>query len=112
MKLEELRAYALSLPATSEEPHFEFGSFQVKGRIFVTLPPGGAFAHVFVGEELRDKAVALHPSAIEPLSWGRKVVGVRVSLAKTKAGFVRELVRDAWLRKAPRAVLNAHAAVV
>jgi hypothetical protein len=112
MQLEELRTYALSLPATSEEPHFNYGSFRVKGKIFVTLPPGGEFAHVFVGEELRDKAVALYPAAIEPLTWGKKIVGVRVSLAKAKAGFVRELVRGAWLRKAPKTLIKANAASV
>lgn len=108
MTLEELRACALSLPSTSEEPHFSYGSFRVKGKIFVTVPPGGQFAHVFAGAELRDKAVALYPAAMEPLSWGTKVVGVRVLLAKAKVGFVRELVHDAWLRKAPKALLEAH----
>lgn len=106
MKLEELRAYALSLPATSEEPHFNYGSFRVKGKIFVTVPPGETFVHIFVGDELRDKAVALYPRAIEPLTWGKKVVGVRVSLAKAKVGFVRELVHSAWARKAPKAFLK------
>jgi hypothetical protein len=112
MKLEELRTYALSLPATSEEPHFNYGSFRVKGKIFVTLPPGGELAHVFVAEELRDKALALYPAAIEPLTWGKKVVGVRVSLQKAKAEFVRELVRGAWMHKAPKALLKANAAAV
>ena len=112
MKLQELRAYALSLPATSEEPHFNYGSFRVKGKIFVTVPPGGQFAHVFIDDELRDKAVALYPEAIEPLTWGEKVVGVRILLPKAKVGFVRELVHSAWLRKAPKALLKANPAAV
>ena len=112
MKLDELRNYALSLPATTEGPHFNYGSFRVGGKIFITLPPGGEIAHVFVDEELRDKAVALYPSVIEPLTWGKKVVGVRVLIGKAKAGFMRELVRGAWLHKAPKIILKTHAATV
>ena len=102
MQLKQLRTYALSLPETSEEPHFNYNSFRVKGKIFVTVPPGEEFAHVFVGDEQRDMAVALYPEAVEPLSWGKKVVGVRVFLPKAKMGFVRGLVRSAWERKAPK----------
>jgi predicted DNA-binding protein (MmcQ/YjbR family) len=32
------REFALSLPGTSEEPHFDMSSFRVKGKIFATVP--------------------------------------------------------------------------
>lgn len=111
MNLEQLRTCALSLPGTSEEPHFNYGSFRVKGRIFVTVPPDGKFAHIFLDDEQRDLAIALHPECVEMLTWGKKTVGVRVSLAKAKTGFVHGLVRKAWLRKAPKALAKTlHAA--
>ena len=100
MRLEELRTYALSLPDTTEQPHFKFGSFRVHGRIFVTTPPDGGHAHVFVDDAQRELAITLYPEAIEPLHWGSKVVGVRIALAKAKTAFVRELVHQAWARKA------------
>jgi hypothetical protein len=104
MQLKALRSYALSLPEASEEPHFNYGSFRVRGKIFVTVPPDGNFAHVFVDDEQRDMALALYPEAIEPLMWGKKVVGIRISLAKAKVGFVQQLVHSAWARKAPKSL--------
>jgi hypothetical protein len=104
MQLKQLRSYALSLPETSEEPHFNFSSFRVKGKIFVTVPPDENYVHIFVDDERRDMAIALFPQAIEPLFWGKKILGVRVSLAKAKQGFVQELVYSAWARKAPKSL--------
>ncbi|MFT3763652.1 MAG: MmcQ/YjbR family DNA-binding protein [Pseudoxanthomonas sp.] len=106
MQIEQLRAYALSLPETTEEPHFHYASFRVKGKIFVTVPPGEKFAHVFVGDEQRDMAIVLHPEAVEPLTWGKKTVGVRISLTKAKPKFVQQLVRHAWERKAPKSLIT------
>ncbi|GHE26820.1 MmcQ/YjbR family DNA-binding protein [Vulcaniibacterium thermophilum] len=108
MRVEQLRAYALSLPAATEEPHFQYSSFRVKGRIFATVTPDQKFAHIFVDDEQRDRAVALHPEVVEPLRWGRKVVGVRVALAKARVGFVQELVRSAWARKAPKSLSGSN----
>ena len=51
MRLETARRFALSLPETTEQPHFEKSSFRVKGKIFATVPVGGKALHVFVGEE-------------------------------------------------------------
>ena len=106
MQLDQLRSYALSLPETSEEPHFNYSSFRVKGKIFVTVPPDEKFAHVFVDDEQRDIAVTLYPEAIQPLMWGKKFVGVRILMAKANVGFVRALVHSAWARKAPRSLVR------
>ena len=35
----QLQQAALSLPATTEEPHFNYSSFRVNGKIFSTVPP-------------------------------------------------------------------------
>ena len=112
MNIEQLRTYALSLPGTSEEPHFNYGSFRVKGKIFVTVPPDGKFAHIFLDDEQRDLAVALHPECVEMLTWGKKAVGVRVFFAKAKTAFVHGLVRKAWMRKAPKTLAKSLQAAV
>jgi hypothetical protein len=112
MNLDQLRTYALSLPCASEEPHFNYASFRVKGKIFVTVPPDGKFAHIFVDDEQRDLAIALHPEFVETLTWGKKTVGVRVSLAKAKTGFVHGLVRNAWMRKASKTLAKSLQAAV
>jgi hypothetical protein len=102
LKLAQLRRYALSLPETGEQPHFEYTSFRVRGRIFATAPPSAQHAHIFVGEVEREAALALYPEFVGKLYWGKKVAGVRVDLAKAKPAAVATLLRQAWQRKAPK----------
>ncbi len=102
MKIAQVRSCAMSLPETTEEPHFHYASFRVKGKIFVTVPPEETHIHVFVTDDEREMALTLYPEFTEKLLWGDKVVGVRVALAKAKPDVVKQLVRQAWLRKAPK----------
>lgn len=96
MKLETVRKHALSLEAATEEPHHDFSSFRVRGKIFVTVPPDEAFIHVFVGEEQREPALALYPEFVEKLRWGNKVLGLRVKLAAATPSVVKALVSSAY----------------
>jgi hypothetical protein len=107
MKLAEVRRYALSLPEVTEEPHHHLSSFRVRGRIFVTVPPAGHEIRVFVGEEDRDRALALYPQYVQKLWWGERVMGLTVALPAARPAAVRDLVRRAWESKAPRALLRA-----
>jgi hypothetical protein len=77
-------------------------SFRVRGKIFVTVPPDGTCLHVFVGEEETAACVAEDPAAFETLRWGKRISGVRVRLAAAPPDRVRELIEDAWRRKAPK----------
>ena len=81
MKLDAVRKFALSLPDTTEAPHHDYGSFRVRGRIFVTVPPDQGHLHIFVDEVARENALATHPESVEKLLWGGKVVGIRLHLA-------------------------------
>jgi hypothetical protein len=99
MKLDPIRKFALSLEAVTEEPHHHFSSFRVRGKIFVTIPPGEEFLHVFVNEQARDIALALYSEFIEKLFWGGKVVGLKVSLKMAKPSAVKSLVADAYSQR-------------
>lgn len=105
MKVARVRRFALSLPEATEEPHFDYASFRVRGKIFVTVPPDEAYIHVFVGDDEREQALALHPVFLEKLLWGGKVRGLRVRLATASPSVVDELVRKAWMRKAPKSLV-------
>ena len=107
MKLAQVRRHAMSLPEVTEEPHFNYGSFRVRGKIFATVPPGGELLHVFAPDEAREVALALHPEWVEKLWWGKKVVGVRVSLPPADPAFVAKLLTEAWTAKAPASLRNA-----
>ena len=102
MKAASVRKHAMSLPEVTEEPHFDYTSFRVRGKIFVTVPPDEKHVHVFVGEEHRQPFIAMHPDSIVELRWGKKVVGLRVTLAGTDAAVVKQLITFAWQNKAPK----------
>ena len=104
MKLDAVRTAALALPDATEAPHFQYTSFRVRGKIFATAPPTGDLLHLFLPETARESALALHDAFVDKLTWGGKVVGVRVHLARADAKVVRALLALAWEAKAPKAV--------
>ena len=96
MKMTTVRKYALSLEAATEEPHFAYSSFRVRGKIFVTVPPGDAVIHVFAPEDDRERTLAMYPGWAGKLLWGAKVVGLRLTLATAPASAVKALVARAY----------------
>jgi len=108
MKLQQVRVLAMALPSVSEEPHFDYTSFRIGGKIFATAPPDGDYLHVFVEEEQREAAIDLQPEAVEELHWGKRVVGLRIELARVKPPLVKQLLEQAWSRKAPKRLLAAY----
>ena len=104
MRFASVHKFARSLPEVTEEPHHHLGSFRVRGKIFVTVPPNQRHIHVFVSERRREQALAMYPSFTEKLLWGGKVVGVKVLLAQAEPHAVKELVLSAWEHKAPKAL--------
>jgi len=102
MKFDAVRRFALSLPEVSEEPHFHLSSFRVKGKIFATVPPGETHLNVFVDGDELELMPAAQPKAYEKLFWGKRIAGLRVTLAHARPKDVEQLLRSAWLRKAPK----------
>jgi hypothetical protein len=102
MTLAQVRRHALSLPEVTEEPHFDFSSFRIRGKIFVTVPPDGEHIHIFLPEIERERALELAPDHLEELHWGRKVIGVRVSLPGADAKVVTALISQAFEFKSAR----------
>jgi len=96
MKIDTVRKHAMSLEAVTEEPHHNYSSFRVRGKIFVTIPPDQQVIHVFVGEEDREQALAVYPGFVEKLLWGGKVVGLRVALPCAQPRVVKALVSKAY----------------
>lgn len=100
MSVPDVRRFAMSLPGTTESPHFDMASFRVAGRIFATVPADGRHLHVFLDEPDVSAAVST-AAAFRPLLWGNRLRGVRVDLAAAPPDVVRELLDGAWRRKAP-----------
>lgn len=107
LKLEDARKFALALPDTTEEPHHHFGSFRVRGKIFVTIPPGGEWLHIFLPDEQRELALAMDPEFLEPVHWGSKVLCVRAKLPEARKTTVLALIKQAHAFKAAKASAGA-----
>jgi hypothetical protein len=107
MQIAQVRRYAMALPEVTEQPHHQSGSFRVRGKIFVTMPPGDEYIHVFVTEEDRERSLALYPEFVEKLFWGGKVAGLRVRLAGADSKAVDQLISQAWTAKAPKTLRPA-----
>lgn len=101
MTFSQVRAYALSLPDVTEKPHFDRTSFRVRGKIIATARTEEPHIHIFLDALERDRAVAAYPEHVEKLWWGKQVRGLRVTLTKAPTAAVKELLRNAWLAKAP-----------
>jgi hypothetical protein len=105
VKFEQAKRFALSLPEATEEPHFDFSSFRIRGKIFATVPPDRRHLHVFVDEHETKALVAEDPAAFADLRWGKRLVGVRITLSKANSVAVRELLEDSWRRRAPKRLI-------
>jgi hypothetical protein len=99
VKLQDVRSYALGLGEVTEEPHHNYSSFRVRGKIFATVPPDEEDIHLFPSEAERERALAMYPEFAQKLLWGGKVVGIRVTLARANTAAVRSLLLLSWQHK-------------
>ncbi|MGD0378820.1 MAG: MmcQ/YjbR family DNA-binding protein [Acidimicrobiales bacterium] len=98
--LAQARKLALALPEVTEEDHHDITSFRVRGRIFATAPDG-THLRVMVDEIEIRAAVAENPKACQEFYWGKRLACVVVDLKMANLALVRDLLTDAWIRKAP-----------
>jgi hypothetical protein len=98
-----VRDLALALPEVAEADHHGITSFRIHGRIFATLPNAGHMRIMLDENEIRG-AVAENPAACEEFYWGKRLACVVVALEPASSKLLRELLTDAWLRKAPRSL--------
>jgi len=103
--LAQARKLALALPEVTEEPHHDLSSFRVRGKIFATVPDD-THLRVMVDETEIRAAVAENPDVCEELYWGKRLACVVVNLRRARADLVEELLTDAWIRKAPKKLVN------
>jgi hypothetical protein len=99
MTIEEVRSFALSLADAVEAPHHGRTSFRVRGKIFATAPQNGESLNVFVNDESAYAAVAEFSEWCQLLYWGKRLVGVKITLARSDGDAIRELLEEAWARR-------------
>jgi hypothetical protein len=107
VELEEIRAFALSLPEVQEGPPVpaarRIAAFKVAGKSFVGVEKGLATMTVSLGEEEAKKVAARQPDAFEEI-WrnGKVFMGLRVDLSKVRPRVARDLIERSWRHTAPR----------
>lgn len=111
MTPKDFQAFALKLPETTEEPHFERTSFRVNKKIFATMTPDGEEAMVKVTPP--EKVQMLLDSKPDVFfsygGWTARNGSLGVRLRKAASPLVRDLLSEAWRSVAPRRLVNAAA---
>ena len=106
LSLAQVRELALGLPEVAEDDHHGRTSFRLGSSVLATLPDGDGL-NVMLGESEARAAAARSP-ACSLLWWGTRLSGVRVELAAADAELVRELLDEAWRRRAPSRLRDEH----
>ena len=104
MTPEMFRELALQLPGASEGEHHRHADFRVGGKIFATLGyPTVEFATILLTPQEQASFVQAEPASFAPVpgGWGRKG-STNVCLKSGDRRAVRQALRAAWKRKAPR----------
>src|SRR5436305_15327598 len=104
--IEQARELALALPEATEQDHHGRPSFRVGGRIFATLWDEHHL-NVMVDQPGILTATQSRPQVCSEVWWGKRLAAIRVDLRRADEALVRELLLDAWERRAPAAVRKA-----
>jgi hypothetical protein len=103
MTADDARRLALALPDAVEQDHHGRPSFRVVGKIFATIWDERTM-NVMVDEPGIRTAVTEHPDWCSQWYWGKRLAAVAVDLPTAPELELRELLSDAWERKAGRPV--------
>jgi len=100
IELEQIRAFALSLPGVEEGPPVRaarrLAAFKVAGKGFAGIDTGGLAMTVSLAGDDAQAFLAEQPDAYEEIWRDRKFLGLRVDLSKIHVGTMKELVRKSW----------------
>jgi len=98
--VDDARSMALSLPQVTEQDHHGMASFRIRGKIFATVP-NDQHLRVMVDEDEIHAAVSENQAVFHEFYWDTRLACLVVDLAGATPQQVRELLNEAWLRKAP-----------
>ena len=102
-----LRNLALSLPETSEAPHFEKTSFRVAKKIFVTVYEKKQEACVKLSEKDQDIFSLGNQTIVFPVpnKWGKQGWTI-IDLTRVHSDLLRDAIVTAYCEVAPKKLSN------
>ncbi len=108
MTVHQFRRVALNFPDVEERAHMQHPDFRVGGKVFATLGyPDKKSGMVRLTPEQQRFYVQAHPSVFVPATgaWGRQG-STLVRLKAADADVVQEAMKEAWLSRAPRTLVE------
>jgi hypothetical protein len=108
----ELRAFCLSLPGTHEKEtwgdaeHAGDVTFRVKEKIYVITGQEGGSASVRTTMEQQADLMAAFPDAVRSAPYVGRFGWVVIDLERLAPEVARDVIRSAWRRTAPKAVVR------
>ncbi|WP_330230726.1 MmcQ/YjbR family DNA-binding protein [Nocardia sp. NBC_00508] len=104
---DDARAFALSLPETSEQFTWGMATFRVAGKLFLTLPEAETSMAVRCPIAERDELVVAEPDKFWIAAHEANNAWVRVRLVALEDGEELEtIVLDSWRQAAPRHLVD------
>ena len=101
--IETIRKIALSLPETSEQPHFEKTSFRVGKKIFLTLDEKNLQACMKLSQIDQDAFSAFDKTSVYPVpnKWGNQGWTI-IDLKKAGQELLKDAIMTAYCEVAPK----------
>src|SRR5687767_5233226 len=80
-------------------------SFRVRGKVFATVPDA-THLNVMLAEDEVPIAIAMNTSALAELRSRARMSGVTIDLSRASRPLVRDLLEQAWRRRAPKMLVH------
>jgi hypothetical protein len=103
-----LRRLALALPEVEDYAHGDLPAFRVRGKRFATMLDEHG-VNLMLDQEGIQAAVACWPTACRPRLFGGRIAALRMDYPSMPEQAVRDLLDEAWARRAPRRLLASRA---
>ncbi|MBI2690316.1 MAG: MmcQ/YjbR family DNA-binding protein [Acidobacteria bacterium] len=102
------RKLALKMPEATEGSHFGNADFRIENKIFATLAyEKKGFGVLMLAPEQQQGMIADAPEIFVPVpnAWGKQGATM-VKLSAVKPDILESALRTAWLRRAPKRLLD------
>src|SRR3954451_18937433 len=104
---DDVRAIALSLPATEERPSYGTPGFRVKGRLFARIREPGVLVVHCASEGEKEFLIGAEPEKFFTTPHYDGYPSVLVRLGAVERDELAELLTEAWLVRAPKRLAAA-----
>ena len=107
ISLDEVRAFALSLPESEEKGHFDNTSFRTRNKIFATAQPEANTVVLKLPLDEQEAVTTMQPEVFSLAGWSHQG-WTKVDLTKVSPGEFKALMVLAWRGIATKRAIKAY----